>query len=93
MAQMGGTLSSVPVAGTSKARHFRTFVEGIEKSILALYLDIEVSSAPRIGKVGTYEERVDIAETRRHRPGDTTAAIFWLENRRPAAWREKARLP
>jgi hypothetical protein len=53
-------------------RHFRTFVEVIEKSVLALYLDIEVSSAPRIGKVGTYEVRVDIVEMRRHGPGDTT---------------------
>ena len=73
-------------------RHFRTFVEVIEKSVLTLYLGIEVSSAPRIGKIGTYEERVDIVETRRHGPGDATAAIFWLENRRPAAWREKHRV-
>ena len=26
---------------------------------------------------------------RKHYPPDTTAAIFWLKNRRPADWREK----
>lgn len=26
---------------------------------------------------------------RKHYPPDTTAAIFWLKNRRPAEWREK----
>ena len=80
-------------AGIRNPSQERTFVEVIEKSVLALCLDIEVSSAPRIGKGGTYEERVDIVETRRHGSGDTTVAIFRLENRRPAAWREKHRLP
>lgn len=29
------------------------------------------------------------AETIEHYPPDTTAAIFWLKNRRPAEWRDK----
>jgi hypothetical protein len=29
------------------------------------------------------------AETREHVPPDTTAAIFWLKNRRPASWRDR----
>lgn len=33
----------------------------------------------------------EIVEThlRKHYPPDTTAAIFWLKNRRPAEWRDK----
>lgn len=27
--------------------------------------------------------------TRKHYPPDTTAAIFWLKNRKPAEWRDK----
>lgn len=29
------------------------------------------------------------AETLKHYPPDTTAAIFWLKNRKPAEWRDK----
>jgi transposase-like protein len=32
------------------------------------------------------------ADTIKQYPPDTTAAIFWLKNRRPDAWREKADL-
>lgn len=31
----------------------------------------------------------DIQEVIKHYPPDTTAAIFWLKNRQPAAWRDK----
>lgn len=30
-----------------------------------------------------------IVPTTKHYPPDTTAAIFWLKNRRPAEWRDK----
>jgi len=30
-----------------------------------------------------------IVPTKKHYPPDTTAAIFWLKNRRPDQWREK----
>ena len=29
------------------------------------------------------------AETKKHYPPDTTAAIFWLKNRKPEDWRDK----
>lgn len=35
---------------------------------------------------------MEIVETRRYVPGDTTAAISWLKSRRPAAWRDKAQV-
>jgi hypothetical protein len=37
-------------------------------------------------------EKVKLVELRRHVPADTTAAIFWLKNRRPEAWREKSQV-
>jgi hypothetical protein len=40
-------------------------------------------------KVGQFEERVEIVEIRKAAPPDTTAAIFWLKNRRPKDWRDK----
>ena len=40
-------------------------------------------------KVGQYEEKVEIVTVLRAVPPDTTAAIFWLKNRRPKQWRDK----
>lgn len=40
-------------------------------------------------KVGQHEEKVEVVEVERHAPADTTAAIFWLKNRRPEQWRDK----
>ncbi len=40
-------------------------------------------------KVGQHEEKVEIVEVRRHAPADTTAAIFWMKNRKPEDWRDK----
>lgn len=36
-----------------------------------------------------YKEEVEVVEVRRHSPADTTAAIFWLKNRRKGEWRDK----
>ena len=41
-------------------------------------------------KVGQYEEKVEVVEVVKHAPTDTTAAIFWLKNRRSDAWRDKS---
>lgn len=43
-------------------------------------------------KVGQHEEKVEVVDVTRHSPSDTTAAIFWLKNRRPDDWREKTEL-
>lgn len=34
-----------------------------------------------------------IVQTLKHVPGDTTAQIFWLKNRRPDKWRDKPDAP
>jgi hypothetical protein len=40
-------------------------------------------------KVAQYEERVEVVDVERHAPAETTAAIFWLKNRKPSEWRDK----
>lgn len=40
-------------------------------------------------KVEQYKEEVEVVQVERHIPADTTAAIFWLKNRRSADWRDK----
>lgn len=40
-------------------------------------------------KVFQFQGAIVRANTREHVPPDTTAAIFWLKNRRSAAWRDK----
>lgn len=40
-------------------------------------------------KVGKDQEEIEIVDVERHQPADTTAAIFWLKNRRPDDWRDK----
>lgn len=40
-------------------------------------------------KVDQYKEEVEVVEVEKHAPADTTAAIFWLKNRRKAEWRDK----
>ncbi len=40
-------------------------------------------------KVEQFKEEVEVVEVTRHSPADTTAAIFWLKNRRKNEWRDK----
>jgi hypothetical protein len=40
-------------------------------------------------KVDQYKEEVEVVEVDKHVPADTTAAIFWLKNRRKDHWRDK----
>ncbi len=40
-------------------------------------------------KKAQHEEEVEVVEVTKHSPADTTAAIFWLKNRRPDQWRDK----
>ena len=40
-------------------------------------------------KRAQYEEEVEVVQVEKHSPADTTAAIFWLKNRRKAEWRDK----
>lgn len=62
-------------------------------------VDIQVENALLKRALGYdyQEERVEVSEakgrkitqTLKHVPGDTTAQIFWLKNRRPDIWRDR----
>ena len=45
------------------------------------YTDIEDQGGGRTKK--------HVRKVKKHMPGDTTAMIFWLKNRKPEQWREK----
>lgn len=40
-------------------------------------------------KLEQFREGVEVVEVEKHMPADTTAAIFWVKNRRPEEWRDK----
>lgn len=40
-------------------------------------------------KLEQFREGVEVVEVEKHIPSDTTAAIFWLKNRRSQQWRDK----
>lgn len=40
-------------------------------------------------KLEQHREEVEVVEVEKHAPADTTAAIFWLKNRRKDNWRDK----
>lgn len=64
--------------------------ERVERSLYqkATGYDYTEEQAIKI-KVEQYKEEVEVTEVRRHSPADTTAAIFWLKNRRKDQWRDK----
>jgi hypothetical protein len=62
----------------------------IERALFARASGFEYIEQQAI-KIRTGEgtaERVEVVEVERVAPPDTTAAIFWLKNRRPEQWRE-----
>lgn len=42
--------------------------------------------------VSNHQGTVTVTQIMKHYPPETTAAIFWLKNRRPAEWRDKTDL-
>lgn len=64
--------------------------ERVERSLYqkATGYDITEEQAVKL-KVGQHEEEVEVVEVRKHIAADTTAAIFWLKNRRSDDWRDK----
>ena len=67
--------------------------ERVERSLYQKAIGYEIVEQRAIKlKPGPNEERVELVEVRRHVAADTTAAIFWLKNRRPEAWREKSQV-
>lgn len=69
-------------------KHFAD--ERVERSLFqkATGYDATEEQAVKI-KIEQHKETVVVVEVRKHVAADTTAAIFWLKNRRPADWRDK----
>lgn len=64
--------------------------ERVERSLYQKATGYEVTEEQAIKlKVEQYREEVEVVEVRKHIPSDTTAAIFWLKNRRKGEWRDK----
>ena len=61
-------------------------------------VDIEVENALFKRAVGydyeetTIEKGIETKRITKHMPGDTTAMIYWLKNRKPQQWRERREL-
>lgn len=64
--------------------------ERVERSLYqkATGYDFTEEQAIKI-KLEQHVEKVEVVEVRKHSPADTTAAIFWLKNRRKDEWRDK----
>lgn len=64
--------------------------ERVERSLYqkATGYNVKEEQAVKL-KVDQYKEGVEIVEVEKHVPADTTAAIFWMKNRRSGKWRDK----
>jgi hypothetical protein len=63
--------------------------ERVERSLYQKATGYEITEQQAIKvKVGG-EEKVEVVDIHKHIPADTTAAIFWLKNRRKEDWRDK----
>lgn len=60
----------------------------VERSLFARAIGYEHDEVD-IRVIGS---RIEMTPIRKHYPPDTTAAIFWLKNRKPNDWRDKAEL-
>lgn len=64
--------------------------ERVERSLYqkATGYSVREEQAVKI-KVERDKEEVEVVEVEKHIPADTTAAIFWMKNRRSHSWRDK----
>lgn len=64
--------------------------ERVERSLYqkATGYNVKEQQAIKV-KLEQHREGVEVVDVERHVPADTTAAIFWLKNRRSGAWRDK----
>lgn len=66
--------------------------ERVERSLYQKATGYEVTEEQAVKhKVEQHVEQVEVVEVRKHIPADTTAAIFWLKNRRKGDWRDVSR--
>lgn len=64
--------------------------ERVERSLYQKATGYDYSEQQAIKvKRKQHVEDVEVVEVRKHSPADTTAAIFWLKNRRKEQWRDK----
>lgn len=66
---------------------------GYSKPVTKTYKVKHVEYDPDTGKKVQEKEELQTAEEKVHVPGNTTAQVFWLKNRRPDRWRDKPGLP
>jgi transposase len=64
--------------------------ERVERSLYQKATGYNVTEEQAVKlKVEQYKEEVEVVQVEKHVPADTTAAIFWLKNRRSGNWRDK----
>ena len=64
--------------------------ERVERSLYQKATGYNVTEQQAVKvKVEQYVEQVEVVEVEKHIPADTSAAIFWLKNRRKDQWRDK----
>ena len=66
---------------------------GYDKPVQKVYKLKTVEFDPETGKKLCEREELKTAEEAMHVPGNTTAQVFWLKNRRPDRWRDKPGVP
>ena len=66
---------------------------GYDKPVMKTYKVKCVDYDPATGKKVREREELKTAEEEVHVPGNTTAQVFWLKNRRPDRWRDKPGAP
>lgn len=82
-------------------RRFPSFLEALKKGKAPVDLEVENALLKRalgyeyeetvteIYKGSDGIERSHIRKMKKHMPGDTTAMIYWMNNRRPDRWRNR----
>lgn len=64
--------------------------ERVERSLYQKATGYNVTEQQAVKlKVDQHKEEVEVVQVEKHIPADTTAAIFWLKNRRKDDWRDK----
>lgn len=64
--------------------------ERVERSLYQKATGYNVTEEVAIKvKLEQHREGVEVVEVEKHVPADTTAAIFWMKNRRSGQWRDK----
>ena len=89
----GGPLGEALRRGRNAAWEVETALlhkaTGYDKPVKKAFKVKTVSYDPETGKKVQEKEELQTAEEEMHVPGNTTAQVFWLKNRRPDRWRDR----